>query len=186
MNYRVLILILTYFIAINVYADDSTANKKKLTAASKTDALANPDPYARIPGQPTTAIAYPATKQTATTTLPKKADSAKFYTIAEFVIPENFQLHIKIWKDGKESEEYYEYIKDIGIKNKGKIEINPLVAAMCYIKYGTSGSLIPFLIDLNFRGKGLTDLPNCEVTNGTKPLGSLSVSLPDKIPQTNI
>jgi hypothetical protein len=113
-------------------------------------------------------------------------NNKKCYTISEFVLPEGFELHIKIWKDGKETEEYYLYTPGEGINANSITKRYPLVDALCCIKYGKTGDLKPFYIDLNMYGKGMTDLPGCEVNNTQHPNNSLSVNLPTEIPNTNL
>ena len=108
----------------------------------------------------------------------------KFYIISEFVIPDGLQLHIKIWKNGKETMDYYEYIPGQGIKNGTKFDKYPKVDALCCIKYGGKGTLNPYSIDLN--KTGLTDLPGCDIENTDSPPSSLKVNLPDKYPDVNI
>ena len=106
--------------------------------------------------------------------------------ISEFIIPDGFKLHIKIWKDGKETMDYYEYIHGQGIMNGTKLDKYPEVASLCCIKYGSGGDLKPFSIDLNQRGKGLTNLPECKVENANNPTNSLIISLPSKTPNVNL
>ncbi len=114
------------------------------------------------------------------------ADRKNFFIISDFVIPEGYELHIKIWKNGKETEEYYKYSPEKGINDNGTIKKYPVVDSLCCIKYGKKGGLKPFSIDLNMEGKGLTDLPGCIVENSDNPNNSLKVTLPDVCPNTNI
>ena len=166
--------------AIIAYADDST------TSAAAPDSDIAAKIYEANLSTSTTSTTTSKDITTIPTAQVSVQNNNKFYTISEFIIPNGFQLHIKIWKDGKETEEYYEYTSDVGINYKGNTERYPIVDALCCIKYGNEGNLKPFSIDLNQRGKGLTDLPGCEVKDADSPTGSLIVNLPTKAPDTNL
>jgi len=115
-----------------------------------------------------------------------KIKNKQFYKISKFEYPEDCELHIKIWKDGKETEEYYFFEKGVGIKVNGKTIKFPEVAAMFCIKYGKKNAVLPFLIDLHNMGKGRTDLPGCNVEKADSPSATLHIILPTQIPNTNL
>jgi hypothetical protein len=130
------------------------------------------------------ATAYNAGTSGKKTKKKKKEDS--FYIISEFIIPKGHQLHIKVWKDGVETEEYYLYEVGVGVKLGSDIIKHPQVDDLCCILYGKKGNLNPFSIDLKSYGKGLTDLPGCTVENSEKPAYSKKVVLPAVIPNFNM
>jgi hypothetical protein len=175
--------------ASNVAATDSTTTPAVTTTPSTaTQVKSTHSSWSVAVPSKTTQPITPTTTPISST--PKASYSIennnKFYMISDFIIPDGLQLHIKIWKDAKETEEYFEYIAGVGINSNGKTEQYPIVAALCCIKYGIKGSLKPYAIDLNNGGKGLTDLPGCEVNNANKPAKSLIVKLPKKAPDMNL
>ena len=115
-----------------------------------------------------------------------QATEKLFYIISNFEYPDEHELHIKIWKDGKETEEYYVFEKGVGIMVADEVIKYPHVDVLCCIKYGKKGDLKPFSIDLNLKGEGLTDLPGCNIEESKTPEDSLNVKLPNIIPSFNM
>ena len=109
-----------------------------------------------------------------------------YFLISDFDFPDDHELRIRIWKDGKQTEEYYTFHKGVGVNVDGETIRYPYVDSICCIMYGTKGKLDRFSIDLNKDGKGLTDLPGCKVKKATDPSDSLNVQLPKLIPDYNM
>jgi len=171
------------------YTESDTGVQQGNVVAPNTDPALSaftPDPDSNISNSAVSAPVSNNDSSDAENKTKKEPPKDGFYNVSDFDIPDGFQLHIKIWKDGYESEEYFLYEEGVGVKLGADTIRYPQVDDLCCIKYGPKGKLRPFSIDLSNYGKGLTDLPNCKVENSDKPLYSKKIILPAATPNFNM